>query len=129
MTTYHELVDVHGPVRNAAIAAFRLVPQLNSLSEREILDASWEAYQALVAEILDAQDCPNCGGRGELGEPPNEILCPTCGSDGWTYGRQMTDQAHPTLAPDLPDASPGTPNLRPSRPAPLPTAALNRDGG
>jgi hypothetical protein len=124
MANYHEYVDVHGAIRDQAIASFRLIPQLGGLTDEQILADTWDAYQMLIADLLDAQDCPNCEGHGEL-DPGggNLILCPTCGEDGWTYGRVNSDTPHPPKNESLPPApTGGGPKRRPDRPAPIDTS-------
>ena len=124
MATYHEYVDIHGPIRDQAIASFRLIPELAALSDAELLATTWEAYQMLVADLLDARDCPNCEGYGELdpGGGAPWILCPTCGDDGWTYGRDAVEQPHPNKNEGLPPPpGGGNPRRRPTRPTPIDT--------
>jgi len=127
---YPDLVDIHGPLRNQGLAAFRLIPELAGLDDATLLSKAWPVWQLLVADLLDARDCPNCEGKGELGTLPNEILCPTCDSDGWTYGRAMSDAVHPekNLAlPPPPDTS--DPRDRPSRPADVDAGSVGERPG
>ena len=94
---YAQLVDVHGPERAMAMASFRGIDALSSLSEAELMRAVWPCWQALVGALLDAKECPDCVGYGEL----TDGECPTCGGDGWTYGRRLRPIPHPSANPEL----------------------------
>jgi len=122
---YPDLVDFHGSLRNQALSAFRLIPELAGLNDAELLTKVWPAWQHLVADLLDASDCPNCLGKGELDEQPNEIPCPTCDGDGWLFGRIFNDQIKPPRNPGLPPATTtNSPRDRPSRQPELDAASI-----
>lgn len=126
---YHQLVDVHGELRNRALAAFRLIPQLADLSDAELLNASWPVWRLLVADLLDATDCPNCLGAGDLDDSGTPIECPTCGGDGWQYGAKFVEISKAPrddgLPPPLDGRTDPTFPARPTRPKSVDAAAVD----
>lgn len=116
MVTFAQLVDRHGPTRASAMQAFRHLPRYRDMPFAELMAETWPVWQQIVADLLDATDCPNCDGTSQLG--PTNIDCPTCDGVGYTFGRQIVDVTRPKFDSRLPPPSTGV--ERPKRPDPLP---------
>lgn len=120
MVTFHELVDRHGALRSQGLAAFKLLPEFQEVTDAEIYRRTWEVWQQFIADLLDQVDCPNCFGAGTLGEEPDDVECPTCSGDGSTYSRQIVDVVRPVADPLLPaPTSTVVAPYRSTRPTPL----------
>lgn len=68
------------------------------------LDARDEKLVAAAREVLEALTCPDCAGRGTLGDGDKPIACETCGGDedsrgsGYAWGVYNVDEKLDALA-------------------------------
>jgi hypothetical protein len=109
--SFASMVDRHGPIRATLMSSLWRLPEFQGMSFAELMAHTWEAWQEMVAELLDAALCPNCDGYGQLGV--GKVDCPTCDSVGYVFGREIVDVVRPEYDPALPPPSPGV--QRPQR--------------